>query len=238
MLPSLLAPGPPPMYRAISGAGLLAKGIITPRLFAREVMWKTRSHGGLLSWLHKFWGAWTKGWKDWLWGGQDMGMLRECSGACRRGCSPWCYPEMLGKDCWQVHSWFPHSLEENGSWAFPDTAKSALTSPGHACWVGWVERGWGFQNLLRQKPGWSWAHQFLLSCPVSSPTNWRGWAIRPLRSFLSQTFCDSEILCKPMELPWDVHLTLEAIMGSVGPTWPPSLGWCLRHDSIWFWKHI
>lgn len=54
----------------------------------------------------KFWGDKWRVRKDWLLGGQDTGMLRECSGTRHWGHCPDCYPGMLGRVCCLVHFWF------------------------------------------------------------------------------------------------------------------------------------
>lgn len=136
MLPSLLTPGPRPTYRTISGAGLLARESL-PRDYVQEEQCGEHTVMADFSpsdFTLKFWGDKWNIRKDWFWGGQDMGMLRECSGTCHWGHCPCHHLGMLGKVC-HIHTWLPDGPEEDGK-AFPDTTKSSLTSARHTCRAG------------------------------------------------------------------------------------------------------
>ena len=128
-----------------------------------------------------------------------MKILGECWGTCHWGHYPCHHPRTLGKGWCQVHSWFP-----NGLWrAFQMLLRVVWTPRVMHAECNWVKReAGGSQSFLGRTSRWPWASQFLYSCPVSSSPDWRSWTIGPLQSFLSQIYCDSGILCKPVEMIW------------------------------------
>lgn len=210
MLPCLLAPGPLPIHHTISGAGLLAKGIITQRLWAGRVVW---GHPVMVGFSHsgftlKFWGdKWRVRATDW-----GQGRVWGCWGSAEGPITEVTVPaitwDFWGKAAARFTLGFPMALKRMEGHLRHCKEWFDLPRPCSQNEIEWRKTG-GSRPFLGRTSGWLWASHFLPSCSVSSPTDWRGWAVGPLKSFLSQTSCDSDILCKPVELTWDVFLTLQ-----------------------------
>lgn len=94
------------------------------------------------------------------------------------------------------------------------------------------------RSSLGRISGWPWASHLLLSCCFF--TYW----LKRLGSMTPEVLPISNILWL-----WDSLQTsgvslecspdsLELIVDSVGPSWVPTLWWCLRHSFFCSWKHI